>query len=687
MATKTSCITDKIITVAQALDLAIDYFQKGDIEKTKEICTKILLIDKNNSDCYNLLGIIEAQKGRHHNAIELFNSAISIKSDFSYLYNLGNSYKAVGSLDQAINSYRLAIDMQPSYAGLYFQLGMALRDQGNYKASVEVFRNWVRSNPSDADGLINLGSILAEQNEYDEAIDCYQKVLRLDPTSKTALFNQAVTLANQSRIGEASKIFDKLLAEHPSDAFKIISVLQIPIIPSSTQAILDWREEFLSKINQLIEAELKIQDPLSEIGKTSFYLAFHGLDNRELNCKIAQLMMTSCPSLSWTSPHCLENRQSKGRIRIGFISKFFHLHSIGKTSRGLIAELSRKLFEVHSIFVPPVIDDPVSRLIQNCSDYYHILPQSLHEARKEISNLKLDILFYQDIGMEPFTYYLAFSRLARVQCVSFGHPDTTGIDNIDYFISTNYFEPRNSGSCYSEKLIELQNVATPAYYYEPETRLDKTRHDFGLSERTNLYLCPQTLFKFHPDFDFMLAQILRIDDQATILCLEAHIPYWTKLLKERFKRSVGEAVKRILFLSRQNFNDYMNLLAFSDVVLDTLYFNGMNTTLEAFSVGTPVITLPSHFQRGRHTFGMYQKMGIYECIATDPSDYARRAAQIANDKDLRNSISRKIIDRKTVLFEDRQVLSQWEEFLVGALNLSLKRSLMDNKNGTNALFL
>ncbi len=39
----------------------------------------------------------------------------------------------------------------------------------------------------------------------------------------------------------------------------------------------------------------------------------------------------------------------------------------------------------------------------------------------------LDILFYPDLGMTPLTYFLAFARLAPVQCVSWGHPVTTGI--------------------------------------------------------------------------------------------------------------------------------------------------------------------------------------------------------------------------------------------------------------------
>ncbi|WP_347985819.1 tetratricopeptide repeat protein [Methylomonas sp. AM2-LC] len=524
------------------------------------------------------------------------------------------------------------------------------------------------------ESLINLGSILAEQNENDDAIECYEKVLALEPTHQIALYSLAGVLANQSRMSEAQQVFEKLLHSYPTDALKIKAALQIPIIAPSVQALVDWRNEFSSKIDELIKTGVRIKDPLKELGKTNFYLAFQGFDNLELNNKVAQLMVSACPSLVWTAPHCLTIRQTQSRIRVGFISNFFHLHSIGKTSRGLIAELSRNRFEVHSLFVPPVINDPVSKLIQDSSDHYHILPNSLEDARKVIADLKLDILFYQDIGMEPFTYYLAFSRLAPVQCVSFGHPDTTGIDNIDYFVSTDFFETLEADSHYSEKLIRLHNVGTPTYYYAPNINFKVNKRSyFGLKDQTHLYFCPQTLFKFHPDFDLILANILNRDSQGVIVCLEAHIPYWTKLLKQRFQLSIGKAADRILFLPRQNYNDYLNLLILSDVVLDTIHFNGMNTSLEAFTVGTPVVTLPGKFQRGRHTSSMYRKMEIEECIAHNPIDYTELAVHLASDNTLRKTISSKILERNSKLFKDRKVLERWEDFFTNALNSSIEK--------------
>src|SRR3546814_8369575 len=70
----------------------------------------------------------------------------------------------------------------------------------------------------------------------------------------------------------------------------------------------------------------------------------------------------------------------------------------------------------------------------------------------------LDLLLYTDIGMNAFSYFLAFARLAPVQCVTWGHPDTTGIPALDYFISNDLAEPEDAESHYSERLVRLDGV-------------------------------------------------------------------------------------------------------------------------------------------------------------------------------------------------------------------------------------
>ena len=91
-------------------------------------------------------------------------------------------------------------------------------------------------------------------------------------------------------------------------------------------------------------------------------------------------------------------------------------------------------------------------------------------------------------------------------------------------------------------------------------------------------------------------------------------------------------------------------------MLDTLHFCGFNTTLEAFAAGTPVVTLPGEFMRGRHTAAFYRKMQIGDCVAASPQEYIDIAVRLGTDPEYRAEISNKIAAERDRLWRDPAVL-------------------------------
>jgi predicted O-linked N-acetylglucosamine transferase (SPINDLY family) len=144
--------------------------------------------------------------------------------------------------------------------------------------------------------------------------------------------------------------------------------------------------------------------------------------------------------------------------------------------------------------------------------------------------------------------------------------------------------------------------------------------------------------------------------------IRSKVSNWVELLAARFRRTMPDVAERIVFLPAQDLPGFLNLLAVSDVMLDTPHFNGMNSSLEGFSVGTPIVTLPTQLQRGRHTAGMYRKMGFTECVAADANDYVRIAVKLGTEKDYRRYASGEILRRNEVLFEDTRVVREFERF-------------------------
>ena len=114
------------------------------------------------------------------------------------------------------------------------------------------------------------------------------------------------------------------------------------------------------------------------------------------------------------------------------------------------------------------------------------VPHDLTTAQNAISELGLDILIYADIGMDPFSYYLSFSRLAPIQCVFWGHPVTSGVDTLDFYISSDIAEPCAAQEHYTERLVRLGGVQT--CYHRPKLASSFSRQKVGLP-KIKLYIC------------------------------------------------------------------------------------------------------------------------------------------------------------------------------------------------------
>ena len=332
---------------------------------------------------------------------------------------------------------------------------------------------------------------------------------------------------------------------------------------------------------------------------------------------------------------------------------------------GFIAQLSRSKFQVTVVRLPSPSDD-WSRAIDASADAVIKTSWQLEAAQREIGNQRFDILLYADLGMDTLSHFLAFARLAPLQCATWGHPVTSGVPAIDYYISARDLEPEDGQQHYSEKLVLLSSPPTYLlpFTYSPSKQM---RADFGLSETDHVYACAQSLFKFHPDFDPIVAKILEQDPHGKFVLIGAREPTWQQSLLARFRRTMPDVCNRVHVLPRQSTNGLGRLMQLADVVLDTIHFSGGLTTLEAFHVGQPVITLPGRFMRGRVTKAYYRQMELEDMIAHDADDYVRLALRMANDLPWREQMQALVRERHVRLYENQSIVRELEGFLVDAL--------------------
>lgn len=534
-------------------------------------------------------------------------------------------------------------------AAILHDLGVSLWLDGREAEAEHEFRAAIVAEPRHIDALNNLAAILQLSKRHDEALGLYRQALAVDPANVRVLENLAKLEQHLGRLDDASRTLERLAKVNRSNAaaYLMRQALLIHKVAPDADYAMRVREALPSKLSAIEASGAKMSAPLA-FPSTYFPLSYHGIGNKPLHEQIARVHLKAAPSLAWTAPHLARWKRPQGRIRIGLASRFFRGHSIGNTTLGLVEQLDRNAFEVFLVRLGALEPDEMAMRMDKAADHVVIVPHGdLHKAREVVAKVALDILFYQDIGLEPLSYLLAFSRLAPVQCTSFGHPDTTGIPNMDYFISSTHYELDGAAADYSERLILIPDAGTLSYYHRPPKPSARDRQSFGFSPADHLYLCPQALYKIHPEMDALLRSIVASDPKAKIVLIDPRDEDLRPALERRL------AMDRAVFIDSLPYVDYLALISCCDVMLDTLHFNGQNTNLEAFALGVPVITLPGRLQRERHTYGMYRAMGFMELVAQSTDEYVELALRVAGDAAYRANCSERIAESCGVLFENR----------------------------------
>lgn len=643
------------------------WWDLGKLEKAIDCFQRLVRERPNDPDAHYNLGILYFRQKRPDPAITSFERCLRIRPDFAAgYYNLGNAYHEKGDYADARDAYLAALKQQPDWPDAYNNLGNVEKALGNAVGAIGNFEKALQLAPKDPMILFNLGGAHGENRNFEKAIDCYTAALDVKPDFFEAWHKLGTAYKDMGLPDNARACYDKALSFGMDSGIEIKSALLLPVICESRASIAKSRNDMLEKLDALAEKPLQLVDPYRQVGTTNFFLVYHGLDDREIQEKTAKRLLQACPELAWTAPHVPDGWDGQRKIRVGVISKYLHDHTIGKLNLGMIRNLDRETFTV-ILFRFPGIEDPFARELNQAADRVVRLPDELAGARQAIAACEPDILFYLDIGMIPLTYFLAYARLAPVQCVTWGHPVTTGIPNMDYFISCQTAEPPGADAHYSETLVRLKQLGT--YYYRPENPGEPVPRDsLDLPAEANIYLCAQTLFKFHPDFDDILAGILLQDPKAVLVFIQSGPDQWRNLIEQRFASVIQERMDRVRFVPPMPREKFFSLLLMADVLLDTPHFCGGNTSIEAFALGLPVVTLPGDYLRGRLTLAMYRRMGIMECVARDPADYTRIAVKLGTNCAWRNKIKKKIEDRAASLFEDIDVVGELERFWKTALS-------------------
>lgn len=656
------------------------HHQAGDLHQAISLYRKALRHDPALGEAAMYLGLALQQAGDAAEAEAAYLKAVSLlPGDIDALNGLATVSLTLGKVEEARKRHLTVLAMQPDSPEALSGLGNVDLASGRTREAIANFEKSLALEPESPDTLDNLGVALKMAGRPKEAVARFEAALKLAPGQSDTLYN--LGNAWQAR-GDMSKAGQCYAAAHQADPQAVAPrwgacFAQLDTLFESPREIEESRTAYARALREL-DAALGANDPAlmreaaGSVGANQpFYLTYQGGNDRELQAvygnMVHRIMKAAFPRFA----NLTFSRRPENKIRVGIVTGFLHEHSVWKIpTRGWVMHLDRERFDVFGYYTGVKHD--------HCTEEaYSIFDKLVHEPNRfevlcqAIVDDGPDILIYPDIGMDPTCAKLAGLRLAPVQAVSLGHPMTTGLPSMDYFLSSDLMEPEDGQDAYTEKLIRLPGLSV---HYEPLRQGEPVhvRSHFGLPEDVPLYLCPQSLYKYLPQYDALFPRIARKVAGCRFVFLENA---QADVLNQRFLKRLGQTfaehgldmADHVIMLPHQPPEGYHALNCVCDVFLDSIEWSGFNTAMEAVNAGLPPVIYPKGHMRGRHSQAIAVMLGLEEIVADSLDEYVELAARIGNDKTFRGQVADTLRLNRYRLFADMTSIHALEDFIEQAV--------------------
>jgi len=568
---------------------------------------------------YNLANTLQAL-GQLDAAATHLRKALSIKPDLIQAhYNLGNLLKDQGKLDAAAASYRQVLAIDPGHAEVHNNLGSVLESQGQPLDAAAHYRSAIALKPNDLEAHNNLGNVLRMQGDQQAAVQQFQTAIAIDPQNAGAHSNLGNVLMDQGQINAAITHYRTALACNP-EAAEAHSNL------GSAWQTLGQLEEAVACLRQALRIKPHYSDAHSNLIfaldlMTSVPAAAQQEERQRWDiAHAAPLMRTHQPHANTAEPH--------RRLRIGYVSGDFRIHSAAAVFGAMLVHFDHSRFEVFAYSNTQKEDFYTQMFSQQVSCWRKIVGLSDAAAAALIRADQIDILVDLS-GHSSDNRLLVFARKpAPIQITAWGYATSTGLKTMDVFFADPVVVPPEEKTLFTEEVRYLPNVVgyfnalpTPAINRLPA--LTSGHITFGSFNR---------LTKISESAFQVWAQVLSaIPDSRLVLKTGELGDAATRDRVAAYFTRAGINPQRIVMLGKTSWEEHMKAFGLIDIALDPFPHGGGVTTLEGLMMGIPVVTLHWNTIVGRLSASILTTLGMIDWIATSPQQYVEIAVQKARD--------------------------------------------------------
>ena len=192
---------------------------KGEYEEAIEKYDEAIELNSNYAEFYNNRGVAKNNLGQYLEAIADYNKVIELNPNDAMAYsNRGNAKDELGQHQEAIIDFNKAIELNPNYAEAYNNRGNAKNELGKYTEAISDLNKALELNPVLVEAYNNRGIAKDKLGQYQESIADCGKAIELDPNYAIAYNNRGNAKGNLGLLQEAISDFDKAIELDPNNA-------------------------------------------------------------------------------------------------------------------------------------------------------------------------------------------------------------------------------------------------------------------------------------------------------------------------------------------------------------------------------------------------------------------------------------------------------------------------------------
>lgn len=671
------------------------HHQAGRRQQAEGLYRAVLNFERDHPYCQQQLGLLLAELGRPKEAVPLLERSCKLKGDIPAFwsnlgelyrqvdrlveaqtafhaalrldpffpeahYNLANVLKLLGRHDEAISHYNRAVSLRPNYDRAWYNLANTFAEEGRTAVAVEAYRRAIALRPDWADPHLNLANALYDLRQLDDAAEEYRRAAELRPDDADLDDSLGHCLLAAGRVDEARAAYERAGSRRPERWLRQFrAALVAPVVAPDRAFVDEYRERVAATLDRFADrGPAELADLHCCGAEPPMLLAYHGHDLQPIMERYAQFFRARLPAA--------EPPRRGDRPAVGIVVTRGHEGVFARCLGPLVARLDASQYAVRVVCTRSGAN-VLRHMLPDARWDFHLLADRVPASAEMLRGVGYDVLVYWEIGTDSTNYFLPFFRPARVQVNSWGWPSTSGMTEVEAYLSCEALEPADGESHYTERLVRLREL--PTYYLRPPVpAAPRDRTAFGLPADRRFYLCQQNVRKYHPEFDEALAGILRTDGLAVVGVIADEQPRITELLRDRFARVMPDVVDRIRVFNRLEREAYLELVAAADVVLDTFHYGGgANTVLDAVACGTPVVTRPGRYHRGRWAAAVNSRLGLDALNADSTARYVETAVAVGGDPARREAIRATLRGPGAELFENMAAVREWDAWLAQAV--------------------